>query len=173
MMSMHEDRSPEDGAPEHGLLVVPRVGRRVLQAGLHIGVPLQAIPPFLLAVALRRILACNIRQALEVPAAPDLLMVARLAASILQPTSQMPCSLGRSCRWMRFRLGNSLQFADPLKTILRSPHHMIWRVSKLSKPCDSAKWVAYISLGQWSRCSNVSPTNAVSQRPTETLQLQM
>ena len=69
---MHEDRSPEDGAPEHGLLVVPRVGRRVLQAGLHIGVPLQAIPPFLLAVALHHILACNIRQALEVPAAPDL-----------------------------------------------------------------------------------------------------
>ena len=63
---------PEHTAPEHGLLVIPWVDGSVV-VHLRAVIPLQPIPPFLLAVALHYLVAAaNVRKAPEAPTAPDL-----------------------------------------------------------------------------------------------------
>ena len=61
--------APEWRAPDHGLLIMPRVDRLVV-AGLHL-VPSQLVPPFLLTVATHHLVAANNRQFREAPAASD------------------------------------------------------------------------------------------------------
>ena len=63
---------PEHTAPEHGLLVIPWVDGSVV-VRLRAVIPLQPVPPFLLAVALHYLVAAaDVRKAREAPIAPDL-----------------------------------------------------------------------------------------------------
>ena len=63
---------PEHTAPEQGLLVISWVDGSVV-VRLRAVIPLQPVPPFLLAVALHYLVAvANVRKAPEAPTAPDL-----------------------------------------------------------------------------------------------------
>ena len=63
--------APEWRAPDHGLLIMPRVDWLVV-AGLLPEVPIQIVPPFLLTVATHHLVAdVNNRQFREAPAASD------------------------------------------------------------------------------------------------------
>ena len=63
---------PEHTAPKQGLLVISWVDGSVV-VRLRAVIPLQPVPPFLLAVALHNLVAtADVRKACQAPTAPDL-----------------------------------------------------------------------------------------------------